>query len=544
VSSSPNFPLALVTDVGLPGGSTRFDYQEVDSSHGHLVVAHMNDASVLVLNLADGSVAKLLPNIPTPRGVAVGDGRIFVTSSPSHVVIIDGVGLAEIARVPTGTAPDGVGYDPVDHVVGVSDQQDGATSLIPDKGNGQRTQVSLGKETGNVIFDAGRGIFWAAVVNTSPPDQLVQIDPVTKKVTTRIDLPGCEGAHGVRLHPDGQSAFVACEDNNLLVRVDLGGAHALSSSPTGGGPDVMGVDPGLGWLYVASESGDLVIFDIGKPGLVAIDHEHPGDNAHSVAVDPATHRVFFPLMAGPNGKPVLRIMIPKLGPSPAGSRTAQPVPAPQPLHSVTGSVAAPPTTADASPASGARAWSFDGDPAGQPPDGFAFGRTGNGKEGVWVVRSEPGAPSGGNVLAQTDADPTDYRFPLAWVKELSLADVDARVRCKPLSGRVDEACGLVFRLRDADNYYLTRANALEGNVRLYFVKNGHREQIATYAGKVTAGAWHELRATAVGDRLEVYWDATKVIEKRDKTFSDAGSVGMWTKADSITEFDDLTVQPM
>jgi YVTN family beta-propeller protein len=319
VSSSPSFPLVLVGDVGLPGGATRFDYQEVDPAHGHLVVAHMNDASVVILNLSDASGAKLLPNIPTPRGVAVGDGRIFVTSSPSQLVIIDGNALTEIARVPTGTAPDGVGYDPVDHIAGVSDQKDGAVSLIAGSGSGPRTQVPLGQETGNVIFDPGRQTFWAAVVNMSPPDQLAQIDPVTKKVTLRIDLPGCSGAHGVRLHPDGQTVFVACEDNNVLVRVDLAGAKVLATAATGGGPDVMSIDPGLGFLYVAAESGDLVVFDIGKPGLVTIDREHPGDNAHSVAVDPATHRVFFPLMAGPSGKPVMRIMLPKLTASPAPS---------------------------------------------------------------------------------------------------------------------------------------------------------------------------------------------------------------------------------
>jgi DNA-binding beta-propeller fold protein YncE len=299
--------------VALPGGSTRFDYQEIDPANGHLVVAHMNDASVLVLNLADASVAKLLPNIPTPRGVTSGDGRIFITSTSatSQLVIVDGVALTEIARVPTGNGPDGVGYDPVDHVVGVSDQRDGAASLIANMGSGTRTAVPLGRETGNVIFDAGRHCFWAAVVNASPPDQLVQIDPVAQKATTRIDLPGCGGAHGVRLHPDGTSAFVACEDNDLLVRVDLAANKVAATAPTGSGPDVMSIDPGLGLLYVAAESGDLAVYDIDHPGLTTVDREHPGDNAHSVAVDPATHRVFFPLMSGPNGTPVMRIMKPK-----------------------------------------------------------------------------------------------------------------------------------------------------------------------------------------------------------------------------------------
>lgn len=311
-SGSPALPLAPVADVALPGGSTRFDYEAIDPAHGHLVVAHMNDASVLVLNLGDGSVAKLLPNIPTPRGVTTGDGRIFVTSSPSRLVIVDAATLAEIARVPTGSGPDGVACDPVDHVVAVSDQRDGAVSLIAASGSGARMDVPLGRETGNVVFDPRRKVFWAAVVNAPRPDQLVAIDPVAQKATVRIDLPGCRGAHGVRLHPDGRSAFVACEDDDALVRVDLAASRVVASAPTGAGPDVMSVDPALGFLYVAAESGDLVVFDLGKSGLVALDREHPGDNAHSVAVDPATHRVFFPLAMGPKGKPVLRVLQPKL----------------------------------------------------------------------------------------------------------------------------------------------------------------------------------------------------------------------------------------
>jgi DNA-binding beta-propeller fold protein YncE len=308
-------PLAEVADVDLPGGATRFDYQDIDQAKGNLVIAHMNDDAVIVFDLEQRSVAKVLPNIPTPRGVVIGDdvGRIFVSSTPGRIVIIDNTSLAEIARVPTGDAPDGVGWDPKDKIVGVSDQSQGAVSLISGSGSGSSKMVPLGVETGNVQFDAGRGVFWASVVRSSPPDQLVAIEPVSGQVMTRIDLPGCEGAHGLRFHPDGKSAFVACENNDVLARVDLEGEHAVVTAPTGGGPDVLSIDPGLGWLYVASESGDLVVFDIGRPGLVTIDQEHPGDNAHSVAVDPATHLVYFPLMSGANGTPVLRIMRPSSG---------------------------------------------------------------------------------------------------------------------------------------------------------------------------------------------------------------------------------------
>ena len=301
--------LALDHDVPLPGSANRFDYQEIDSANNQLVVAHMNDNSVLVLSLADGSVKKLLPNIPTPRGVAIGDGKIFVTSSPSQLVIIDAVALAEITRVTTGTAPDGDAFDPDDKIVGVSDQGDGALSLIPNSGTGTRTQLPLGSETGNVVYDTGRKQFWITVVKPSPPDQLVEVDPRAGTVTTSIPLPGCVGAHGLRIHPDGQSAFIACEDNNKLARVDLAGSGAIALGDTGSGPDVLSIDPGKGWLYVAAESGDLTIWDITKPGASLVGHDQPGANSHTVAADPATHRVFFPLTAGP----VLRIMHPSGG---------------------------------------------------------------------------------------------------------------------------------------------------------------------------------------------------------------------------------------
>jgi DNA-binding beta-propeller fold protein YncE len=309
---SSGLPLTLVADVGLPGGATRFDYEEIDAAQGQLVVAHMNDNSVLILDVADGSVRKQLTGIPTPRGVAVADdvGIIFVTSTPSHLVLIDNKSLTEIARVTTGTAPDGDAWDPTDKIVGVSDQGDGALSLIANAGSGTRTQVPLGVETGNVAYDAARGRFWITVVRSSPPDQLVAVDPTTAQVTTTIDLPGCSGAHGLRIHPDGQTAFVACENNDMLARVELDGAHTVALAATGLGPDVLSIDPGLGWLYVAAESGDLTVFDINQAGVALVGRDSPGNNSHSVAADPATHRVFFPLMMGPNGTPDLRIMRP------------------------------------------------------------------------------------------------------------------------------------------------------------------------------------------------------------------------------------------
>jgi len=192
----------------------------------------------------------------------------------------------------------------------------------------------------------------------------------------------------------------------------------------------------------------------------------------------------------------------------------------------------------------AKTWNFDKDPADTPPAGWSFGRTGKGAQGKWVIKIEKDAPSGPHVLAQTDTDDTDYRFPVAVANEPSLKDLRLSVKCKPVSGNVDQACGIVFRYRDENNYYITRANALENNVRLYYVKNGSRKQFASWSGKVTSGLWHDFRVEAQGDHFQVFWDGKKVMDAKDGTFTEPGKVGLWTKADSVTYFDDLTASPL
>jgi len=205
-----------------------------------------------------------------------------------------------------------------------------------------------------------------------------------------------------------------------------------------------------------------------------------------------------------------------------------------------------PLTATTAPATTgpARTMSFDGDKVDGAPAGFTFGRTGQGAQGKWVIRAETSAPSGGNVLAQIDADATDYRFPVAIANEPVLADVRLSVKCKQIAGKVDQGCGLIFRAADPDNYYVTRANALEDNVRLYHVVKGTRRQFAGWDGKVKSGVWHDLRVDAKGDHFDVYFDGQKVIDATDQTFKNAGKIGLWTKADSIIYFDDLTVAPL
>jgi hypothetical protein len=192
---------------------------------------------------------------------------------------------------------------------------------------------------------------------------------------------------------------------------------------------------------------------------------------------------------------------------------------------------------------------FNKDKAGEPPKGFSTALTGQGKAGVWVVTKDDASPNQGNVLAQTDADATGYRFPLCVHDGVTAKDADISVKFKPVSGKKDQAAGIVWRYRDKDNYYIVRANALENNVVLYKVQNGKREDLPvkgegrTYGKKATVpkNQWSELRVTAKGNLFTVWLNGQKLYDVEDATFTEAGKVGLWTKADSVTYFDDLKV---
>jgi hypothetical protein len=184
---------------------------------------------------------------------------------------------------------------------------------------------------------------------------------------------------------------------------------------------------------------------------------------------------------------------------------------------------------------------FEADAVGQPPAGFELARTGGGAEGKWVVRTEKGADKN-HVLVQESADPTDYRFPVAVLKEGVYTNVTLSVRARPLSGEVDQGFGLVWRYKDANNYYITRCNADEDNCTIYHTVGGRRRAFLNQSVKVAKSTWHTLKVEATGDHFVVWYDGNKVLDAKDETFKDAGKVGLWTKADSVIEFDDFTVE--
>jgi hypothetical protein len=195
---------------------------------------------------------------------------------------------------------------------------------------------------------------------------------------------------------------------------------------------------------------------------------------------------------------------------------------------------------------------FDEATAGAAPPGFTTAVTGPGAEGEWIVEENPGAPSGTRILVQRSHELTSARFPLCIYDAFVSSDAAIEVAFQTLSGSVDQAAGIVWRYKDARNYYVVRANALEGNVVLYKVENGKRSDLdpigsgpLTYGSKapVARNQWQRLRVDVRGARFAVFLNGEALFEVHDSTFPGPGRVGLWTKADSVTAFDDLKIDP-
>jgi hypothetical protein len=194
-------------------------------------------------------------------------------------------------------------------------------------------------------------------------------------------------------------------------------------------------------------------------------------------------------------------------------------------------------------------YTFDKDAAGKPPQGFVEALTAGGGPVKWHVIEAGDAPSGKHVVAQLSEDNTNTRYPLLVLNDFAAKDVDVSVRFKPLSGKVDQAAGIVWRWQDQDNYFVVRANALEDNVVAYKTIAGKRSSIGikgdprSYGVKaaVPSGKWSTLRVRMVGNTAEIHLNDKMLFQVENDAFASAGRIGLWTKADSVTQFDDLKV---
>ncbi len=300
--------LAIVADIPLPGPAVRFDYQSLDTVNGRLYIAHMNADQLVVFDVRARKVIANLDGFVRVHGVFVAPEihRVFASATGDHKVIaVDTQTLKIAGKVGPIDYPDGLAYAPRQRKVFVSDEHGGVDAVIDATRNTLLTKIPLGGGAGNTVYDPISGHILVAVHGLN---LLVAIDPNTDKILDRYPLAGIQNPHGIALDVADHLAFVAGEENHSLALVDLNSMKMLSSYEVGDDPDVLAFDPGLKRLYVSAESGTVTIFQYGGRKLTLLGSFNM-PHAHTVAVDPETHLVYFPLQ-NLNGHPVLRIMRP------------------------------------------------------------------------------------------------------------------------------------------------------------------------------------------------------------------------------------------
>ena len=192
-----------------------------------------------------------------------------------------------------------------------------------------------------------------------------------------------------------------------------------------------------------------------------------------------------------------------------------------------------------------RHWTFDADKVGAVPRAWRIASSNpEAKTASWRVMEDSSAPSGARVLALTESENHDATYNLALARGTSFRDFELTVRVKAVEGEEDQGGGPVWRYQDADHYYLTRINPLEQNFRVYVVHQGKRRHLDHADVALEAGRWYEIKIRMVGSRIECSLDGQPLLEASDETIPDSGMVGLWTKADAVTSFDDLRVRPM
>jgi DNA-binding beta-propeller fold protein YncE len=321
---------SLAGDFPLGQGTNRADYQSFDPTSGRLYIAKMGAGKLLVFDTTQNKLIAERDGFPKVTGVLavpelhriyasvpgaglvpsifVGLGMAGLSSGRGAIAILDTTDLHEIARLPGGVFPDGIAYDPKERRIFVSDELGSAVLVIDADTNRMVARIDAGGEVGNVRYDPVTAKIYAPIQTRG---ELLVIDPVNNAVVTRLALPGGKHPHGLAIAPSAAIGYIACDGDDKLLTVDLVSGKMLDRMPLGHDPDVLAIDPDQRRLYVASESGNLSSFDITTERAPAsLGDVFVGENAHSVALNPKSHRLYFPL-ADVKGRMTLRVLAPK-----------------------------------------------------------------------------------------------------------------------------------------------------------------------------------------------------------------------------------------
>jgi DNA-binding beta-propeller fold protein YncE len=311
VASTPAVPLRMVhADVALPGKPDRFDYASIDPQRRLLFIAHLGSGMVTVVDLRSERVVANVGDVPGVHGVLAVPAldEVFATATDrNRLDVISEKTFRILAHAPAGVYPDGMTYAPDAHELFISDEAGQTETVVDTRSNRRIATIAMGGEVGNSRYDP---VSHQVFVDVQTRDEIVAIDPRSNAIIRRYRLPDtCHDDHSLLLDAPARLAFVACDGNARLLLLDLRDMRVLSVHQTGRDPDVLAFDPGLQRLYVASESGVVAVFQLADRQLHLLGRSDLAYEAHSVAVDPYTHRVYFPLQDA-GGRPVLRIMQP------------------------------------------------------------------------------------------------------------------------------------------------------------------------------------------------------------------------------------------
>ena len=303
-----SLPLRPVARIALSGPAVRFDYTSIDPTTHTLWISHMDASQLLTFDVVHRRIIRTI-SAPGVHGViAVPQiGRVYASATNAREVLtINSRTGAVLARAPAGEYPDGLAYDPAQRHVFVSDESGGVETVITASGHRIAT-IRLGGEAGNVQFDPVTDHVLADVQSRT---DIAVIDPKTNRIIKRIHVPNCVNDHGLLIDAARRIAFVACDGNAKLLTLNLKTMSFTGTFNVGQSPDVLAFDPAKRRLYVSAESGVVAVFAETKTSAKPLGISFLAAEAHTVAVDPATHLVYFPLQSGSNGQPQLLIMRP------------------------------------------------------------------------------------------------------------------------------------------------------------------------------------------------------------------------------------------
>jgi DNA-binding beta-propeller fold protein YncE len=301
-------PLTTVARVPLSGPANRFDYTSFDPGTGWLWISHMDGDRLLAFDTKSRRIVKTIP-APGVHGVIAVPalGRVYASATNAQQVLtIDSHTGKILNHAPAGQYPDGLAYDPVERHIYVSDESGGVETVINAAGNRIAT-IPLGGEAGNVQYDNRSG---KVLVDVQTRDDIAVIDPRTNRIVRRIPVPSCVSDHSLYIDSPHRLAFVTCDGNATLLTLDLRTMKFTGRFDVGDSPDVLAFDSSLRRLYVSAESGTVAVFVETGHAARRLGLSFLANEAHTVAVDPRTHLVYFPLQSGSTGGPQLLIMRP------------------------------------------------------------------------------------------------------------------------------------------------------------------------------------------------------------------------------------------